>query len=92
VLVLTDLHYPGWRVSVDGEPRALRRANAIFRAVVLEPGEHRVVHRYAPGSLRLGLGAALAASIAGGALLWADRRRSRAPWDPPHPDAESYSM
>ena len=53
--VLTDLHYPGWRAEVDGSERPIERVNALLRGVRLEPGTHRLVYRYAPASLRLGL-------------------------------------
>ncbi len=55
LVVLTDLYYPGWRVSVDGEERAVERVNALFRGVHLDAGSHEVVYRFAPGSFRLGL-------------------------------------
>jgi hypothetical protein len=47
-LVLVDTHYPGWRAEVDGVRVHLLRADYLFRAVALGPGEHRVVFRYAP--------------------------------------------
>jgi uncharacterized membrane protein YfhO len=37
LLVLTDLHYPGWRAYVDERETEIQRANAVFRAVQLEP-------------------------------------------------------
>lgn len=50
-LVLTDSFNPEWRVTVDGKPATVLRANQMFRAVALEPGEHRVEFRYRPMSL-----------------------------------------
>ncbi len=55
LLILTEQHFPGWHVSVDGVDRPLLRADSIFRAVALETGAHRVVFRYAPRSWTLGL-------------------------------------
>jgi uncharacterized membrane protein YfhO len=70
LLVLTDLHYPGWQVSVDGHEQPIHRVNGLYRGVALEPGAHRVVYRYAPAALRLGLWLALAALLlAAGAPL-----------------------
>ena len=53
-LVLTDAWYPGWQVTVNGEERAICRANLLFRAVWLEAGQHQVVFEYKPRSLLLG--------------------------------------
>ena len=54
-LVLSEVWYPGWRATVDGEPAPVLRANYAFRAVRLEPGEHQVHMTYAPRSWRLGV-------------------------------------
>ncbi len=61
LLVLTDLHYPGWTVQVDGHPAELLRADGFFRAVALPAGSHRVVFRYQPLSWYLGAGVSLLA-------------------------------
>jgi len=54
LLVLTDLHYPGWKVEVDAEVQEILRVNGIFRGILLEAGDHDVVYRYEPASIRLG--------------------------------------
>lgn len=73
-LVLTDTAFPGWTVAVDGRPAELLRANRIFRAVRLEPGEHEVVFAYRPLSFRVGALASFVAlvvlGLAGGVWLW----------------------
>ncbi|MCK6449185.1 MAG: YfhO family protein [Planctomycetes bacterium] len=58
LLVLTEQHYPGWTVTVDGEARELVLVDGIFRGVELESGEHEVVFRYEPTHWRLALGLA----------------------------------
>jgi hypothetical protein len=80
LLVLPDLHYPGWRARVDGRDAPVERANAIFRGVWLEPGAHEVVFRFEPASFRVGLAlfAASLAALAAGAA-WSARRTLYAP-------------
>jgi uncharacterized membrane protein YfhO len=55
-LVLLDSYDPDWAVDVDGAPTPLMRANALFRAVHLTPGEHVVTFAYRPHNLYLGAG------------------------------------
>jgi Bacterial membrane protein YfhO len=67
LLVLTDQHFPGWEVEVDGEPREILAADAIFRGVPLASGTHEVVFTYRPRSVRVGAwisALALAATLA----------------------------
>ena len=47
-VVLNDVWHPWWRVEVDGRPANLLRANAIFRAVDVPPGEHKVRFYFDP--------------------------------------------
>ncbi len=47
-LVLLDSFAPDWRVTVDGVPAELARANGLFRGVHLAPGRHLVEFRYRP--------------------------------------------
>ena len=54
-LVLSEVWYPGWRATVDGVPAPVLRANYAFRAVRLEPGQHVVHLKFAPGSWKIGL-------------------------------------
>ena len=50
-LVLADSWYPGWVASVDGRLAPILRADYIFRAVPLSPGEHTVSFEFHPLSL-----------------------------------------
>ncbi|MGE3270587.1 MAG: YfhO family protein [Chloroflexota bacterium] len=60
-LVLADTFFPGWNVWVDGRPGTVDRANYLFRAVSVPPGEHLVEWRYQPASLRYGLALSIGA-------------------------------
>ena len=54
LLVLTESHYPGWRVSVDGAPADTLRVNGDFLGCVVEPGQTDVLFKFDPDSWRLG--------------------------------------
>ena len=47
-LVLTDVNYPGWHVSLDGHEQPVLTADYILRAVKLEPGKHTVEFWFLP--------------------------------------------
>ncbi len=51
VLVLHDLYYPGWEVTVDGAAQPLLRTNLLFRGVEVPAGRHRVAFRFNPLSV-----------------------------------------
>jgi hypothetical protein len=74
-LVLTDLHYPGWRVTLDGESAPLHRVDYLLRGTTLPPGRHRVEFRYEPTSWRVGWIVSLAAAAGLVAAVAGLRRR-----------------
>jgi hypothetical protein len=53
-LVLSDLYYPGWTATVDGEAVPIYEANAAVRAVPLDEGTHIVEFRFRPKPLLYG--------------------------------------
>lgn len=77
LLILSDVHYPGWRATIDGQPAPIHRANFAFRAVPVPAGRHRVVFEYRPDSFRRGLAISLTAAALLAALAWSERRRAR---------------
>jgi hypothetical protein len=48
VVVLHDLHYPGWTVSVNDVPAQLLKVNMLFRGVEVRAGRHEVVFSFEP--------------------------------------------
>ncbi len=55
MLVISEVYFPGWRAYVDGEEVDIFPSNYIQRGVALPAGEHTVVFRYDPLSLKVGL-------------------------------------
>jgi hypothetical protein len=67
LLVVSEIHYPGWQASVDDQPARLIRTNVTLRGVAVPQGHHTVHMWYAPATGQLGLaisGLALALTIA----------------------------
>jgi len=54
VLVLSEIFYPGWVASVDGQPARIDVADYLLRGVALPAGEHRVEMHYAAPAARNG--------------------------------------
>jgi hypothetical protein len=46
--VLNDLWHPWWYADLDGKPVELLRANVLFRAVAVPPGQHQVRFSFRP--------------------------------------------
>ncbi|MDI6762685.1 MAG: YfhO family protein [Thermodesulfobacteriota bacterium] len=75
ILILSDTHYPGWKVFVNGKEEKILRANYNFRAVSLSRGVHRVEFVYAPLSFKLGAGLSIIGVISCAIIGWSSRRR-----------------
>ncbi|MBI1851357.1 MAG: hypothetical protein HYR85_13540 [Planctomycetes bacterium] len=63
LLVVTETFDPGVRAECDGKPAPVIVADVAFRGVALPAGRHEVTLRYAPRSLRLGIGLSLATAV-----------------------------
>ncbi len=46
ILVISQNHHPNWTATVNGDPKPLIRANYLWTAVALAPGEHIVELTY----------------------------------------------
>lgn len=62
ILVLTDVHYPGWKALVNGRPGEVLRVDGVVRGVVVPAGESRVEFVYRPVTFTAGSMAFFAAA------------------------------
>jgi len=76
LLVLSEMHYPGWRASVNGERAEIHKVNGGLRGVLVPAGRSQVVLEYAPASVYAG-GAATLLTLLGVLAAWVLHRRRR---------------
>ena len=71
LLVLSQIHDPGWRAEIDGRPIELLRVNGVQQGIVIPAGQHRVTLRYWPASFTWGLViSAVGLVVCGLILIW----------------------
>ena len=51
IVVFSEIYYPGWTATVDGQPAELGRVNYILRALKVKPGTHKVELNFFPKSI-----------------------------------------
>jgi len=76
LLVLSEIYFPSWQATVDGQTARMLRANHILRGLPVPAGQHRVTLRFLPATLVWGAvisGITLAAMTL--VAFWAWRRR-----------------
>ena len=54
MVVLADIFYPGWELTIDGVPAPIYRANRAMRGAAVKKGDHHLVYTYNPASFRMG--------------------------------------
>ena len=53
VVVFSEIYYPEWTATIDGQPAQLGRVNYILRALKVAPGNHKVVLSFFPKSVEV---------------------------------------
>src|SRR5262245_6301427 len=53
-LVVSEMNYPGWEATIDGQPAPILPANYLLRGVIVPEGGHRVEMRYTAPAARRG--------------------------------------
>ena len=51
VIVFSEVYYPGWTATVDGQPAELGRVNYLLRALNVAPGKHKIELTFHPKSV-----------------------------------------
>ena len=80
LVVLADVYYPGWELTIDGKPAPIYRVNRLMRGAAVSAGKHHLVYTYAPESFRVGGMISLAGL---GLLALLGVACTRRPVDPP---------
>ena len=55
LVVLADVNYPGWQLTIDGQPAKIYRVNQMMRGALVPPKQHRLVFTFSPRSFWIGL-------------------------------------
>jgi hypothetical protein len=55
LVVLADVDYPGWELTVDGRPSRILRTNRAMRGALVSAGTHHLVYVYRPVSVLAGV-------------------------------------
>jgi hypothetical protein len=54
LVVLADIFYPGWSLTIDGTPAPIYPVNRLMRGAAVKAGHHRLVYAYSPPWFRVG--------------------------------------
>jgi hypothetical protein len=63
LLVLSEVWYPGWRATVNGQATDVLRANGALRALPVPAGDSTIVLEFTPSSWIYGLVAAMVGAV-----------------------------
>ncbi len=54
LVILADVYYPGWELTIDGKPAPIYVVNRLMRGAAVPAGTHRLVYSYTPRSFLVG--------------------------------------
>jgi hypothetical protein len=69
VLVISQIHYPGWKAYIDGSPVPVTRANYAFPAIFISSGPHHVRFSFEPWTFKAGLSITVLTLILFGVMI-----------------------
>ena len=79
VVVFSEIYYPGWQATIDGQPVDIARADYVLRVMNIPAGEHTIEMWFDPQSIHVTESiayAALALLLIGVMILvWMSRSR-----------------
>ena len=55
LVVLADVMYPGWTLTIDDKPAPIYRVNGVMRGALVPAKHATLVYTYAPRSFQVGL-------------------------------------
>ncbi len=64
LVILSDVYYPGWQLTIDGQPAPIYRVNVVMRGALVSAGRHRLVYTFVPRSFQVGLMGSIAGMAA----------------------------
>ncbi|MBP3712226.1 MAG: YfhO family protein [Bacteroidaceae bacterium] len=53
VVIFSEIYYPGWTCTIDGQPSEIARANYVLRAIKVPAGEHEVIMTFDPQTVHI---------------------------------------
>ena len=79
VVVFSEIYYPGWQATIDGQPVDIARADYILRAINVPAGEHTIEMWFDPQSIQVTESIAYAALtlLLIGVIIFALMQRSK---------------
>jgi hypothetical protein len=55
IVILSDVYYPGWSLTIDRQAAPVYRANRMMRGAAVGAGHHSLIYTFRPASFRIGL-------------------------------------